>query len=736
MIQIKSLLYLLCFVEHKTIVFSTSDKIHNSIYREIDYDENVNTRTKNSFNPCIAMSVEEQTTGCQGNHKGNIGILKMEKDLDNHIPDDKITVMVSKKNFTQSFLDSIENNDKIAGMIVDDSNQDSDPDGFSSDLKCPGRKKGLYNENYGKDYETCEKGPTWNEPGFSDLKDYRFPIFRVKNKTLIENLKNCYDLTSKTKPKCAIEMKAAQHVSKPTKDCLHRKSVSSMLALQMPARCSPLQGVSTFTLLKNSNNNQLKSVWVTAALDGKSMFYEDSPMGSRSLSLVLFLAVAEAIGNGKDVWKNKLEKQIVFAGLDGESYDYIGSSSVLKLIDDEVFPMNLTSMNSTNKLPGLIKTQNLDIVIEIGEIMNQSENLYLHIDDIADADTNINANEQTLRDRIIVKTGDIVKKSKSGYPLPPGSVHSFKKNKFDIKALLLSDFEEGFQSKLYNSRLDENNNNLDDSFAEKLATVGTGLAKSILKESSSLVDAEIDTKVKIEKARVLELAKCFQGDFVKNPCDDFLRLLPVNQFLRFKNRTELLTDKNFQKMFEKLNNRYVGTLGSADAIYANMFKNIQSNSVMTWFVLHLLARTFGENKGSIDVNLYDLDNSDSVNKLREDTEKLCAKLEYDYSVDNLTVYDVLQNKIVCYHSISLVKTAISPAFKHEGDRWSLNDNSKDFSTYTESVWSEDSFSLRYFFLYENSLSSAVVFIGGIVLMSTVSFLNSWINKNSDILFAI
>ena len=136
--------------------------------------------------------------------------------------------------------------------------------------------------------------------------------------------------------------------------------------------------------------------------------------------------------------------------------------------------------------------------------------------------------------------------------------------------------------------------------------------------------------------------------------------------------------------------------------------------------------------------LYDLENQASIEKLRTDTEIMCQRLENDYSVDNFTMFDVIDNKILCYHSTSLVKKSVSPAFEPKqfgGWRLSEKEGALEYSTYTESVWSEDGFSLRFFFLYENGFFSSVVLIGGAVLTTTVGYLNSWVNKNSDILFA-
>jgi len=347
----------------------------------------------------------------------------------------------------------------------------------------------------------------------------------------------------------------------------------------------------------------------------------------------------------------------------------------------------------------------------------------------------VNSAEKSIRNTMIGLT-DYLETSKSGYPLPPGSVQSFKKIKRDINALLLTDFNEDFKTDFYSSRFDENSdsNRITPDFADKLANSASGLAKTILKQSTNMVNAEL-TSVSVPPSRVLKLADCFQSN---NTCEDFLRALPLNAFVKFKNVTQMLADPTSQRMFEKLNNRYVGTLGSADAIYQNMFKQMQSNSVITVFVLHLLVKIFGEKKGEINVNNYDLENQTSIEKLRTDTEVMCQRLENDFSVDNFTMYDVIDNKILCYHSTSLVKKSVSPAFEPKefgGWRLSKEAGTLGYSTYTESVWSEDGFSLRFFFLYENGFFSSVVLIGGAVLTATAGYLNSWVNKNSDLLFA-
>ena len=251
--------------------------------------------------------------------------------------------------------------------------------------------------------------------------------------------------------------------------------------------------------------------------------------------------------------------------------------------------------------PALNTFENVETVIEIGEIMN-SQKLFLHMNDIPESsEENVNSMEKGIRNTMIQNT-DYLESSKSGYPLPPGSVQSFKKAKRDINALLLTDFNEDFKTDFYASRFDQNSdsNKITPDFSAKLANSASGLAKGILKQSTNMVNAEL-TSVSVPSSRVLKLADCFQGN---NTCEDFLRALPLNAFVRFKNVTQMLADPTAQRMFEKLNNRYVGTLGSADAIYQNMFKNMQSNSVITVFVLHLLVKILGEKKGEINVNNY------------------------------------------------------------------------------------------------------------------------------------
>ena len=87
-----------------------SDKIHSSIYRGIDYYENVNKRTQNSFNPCIAMSIGEKRIGCQSKHNGNIGILTVLKNATDvkRLAKTGLSLLVPAVLFTEDLLAEIE----------------------------------------------------------------------------------------------------------------------------------------------------------------------------------------------------------------------------------------------------------------------------------------------------------------------------------------------------------------------------------------------------------------------------------------------------------------------------------------------------------------------------------------------------------------------------------------------------------------------------------------------------
>lgn len=124
-----------------------------------------------------------------------------------------------------------------------------------------------------------------------------------------------------------------------------------------------------------------------------------------------------------------LETNVVFCVLNGEAFDYIGSSSMVYDLKH----------NNFNALGGtILKFDDIQSVIEFGQLGKGK--IFLHS----------NGNDDTINHLKNVLNASIVKDS-----VPPTSVQSFLKEKPDLTTVVISNHEKQFKNHYYNGILDD-----------------------------------------------------------------------------------------------------------------------------------------------------------------------------------------------------------------------------------------------------------------------------------------
>lgn len=124
-----------------------------------------------------------------------------------------------------------------------------------------------------------------------------------------------------------------------------------------------------------------------------------------------------------------LETNVVFSLLNGEAFDYIGSS---RMVYD-------LKQNSFNALGGInLKLDDIKSIIEFGQLSKGET--YLHT---SGKDDMINRLQKALKARNVKNS------------VPPTSVQSFLEAKPNLTTIVISNHEKEFVNKYYNSILDD-----------------------------------------------------------------------------------------------------------------------------------------------------------------------------------------------------------------------------------------------------------------------------------------
>ena len=186
----------------------------------------------------------------------------------------------------------------------------------------------------------------------------------------------------------------------------------------------------------------------------------DSP----TTGIVVLLAVAKLLANIKEsklIFKSGISN-IMFAFLNGESFDYIGSSNMVYNMMNSSFPSNVilsdgkvqdTANKEEDQLDWpKIGLESLKFVIELDQLSfkEPGPQLYAHVDTEFDRNDLV-TNLKDIARKHNVTFGNVTKKERG---LPPASLQSILKKKRDVPGILISNFDEQYSNKYYHGPYD------------------------------------------------------------------------------------------------------------------------------------------------------------------------------------------------------------------------------------------------------------------------------------------
>ncbi|PSN40779.1 Nicastrin [Blattella germanica] len=314
--------------------------------------------------------------GCSSHRSGNVGIIhfiESETDLDWLI--NKATVVpymavLKPENFTREVMWKLKNSDKVNGVVLINNKTDNPPDHFTHEAKCPNQYSGLSLHE-----QTCNIADPWNPDGTGI--------------TMCFLTHNAYDKDGQDKRSlCALEMNSFMLAAVDSKTCIRRSSAQTIL--NRVRYCDPLGDRNIWATLypRSKQEKENNTVIVIAApLDGTSMFDGLVP-GAVSpvtglVTLLMTARILASIAQNEGDIESQQDDNVMFLLLNGESYDYIGSSRLVWDMEHGVFPMK-PDLSIKNQ-PKPFYLHNIKLFVELSHLSNHGwnsetniTNFYIH----------------------------------------------------------------------------------------------------------------------------------------------------------------------------------------------------------------------------------------------------------------------------------------------------------------------------------------------------------------------
>lgn len=428
--------------------------------------------------------------GCSSHLNGNVGVVHLISEdselqwLLDQGPNGPYVAMITPQMFTRSTLSGLKSSGKINGALLLAANDSSEllkpPSKYSDDVQNPSAESSLY-----------AKEQIWNPWGSGILmEDWPFPIFLIKDHDKVQFLiKDCFEKfnqpddqgQARSWPLCSVELKSHMLASVDTKTCQRRNNLINPFSPVLI--CDPMGDQNIFHL--NPQNVDWSSsryadssiILVSAKLDAVNLFDKlETGLDSPTVGIVTLLAAAELLYRDQDFTVDP-GKNVLLAFLNGESFDYIGSSRLVYDMKNGKFPREkqATDDDQDSQTWPLIDLKSIKMHLELGQLVNydQESKLYAHVD------TQFKATEAL--DQLVQEA------SRSGLSLeklaasnlPPASIQSLLKEDRSIPGILLTNFKDQYRNPHFHSLYDNITSIGMPSLIDHLSSVSETLARFI-----------------------------------------------------------------------------------------------------------------------------------------------------------------------------------------------------------------------------------------------------------------
>ncbi|XP_015588918.1 nicastrin isoform X2 [Cephus cinctus] len=475
MAQLLDWRFLLLFIAINAV---SSKRIKDMIYMPVD-----------GVTACFRRHNGSHQFGCSSPRAGSVGVIQLvDSDSDIKWLQENATAgpyaaVLPFSMFTRDVLIRLRNTNNVNGILLTRNTTIERPSHYSPADTCPNRYSG---------YKQCDNEKPWNPVGSSLLlEDWPFPIFYLLNDTQLEDIKKCYwthnahDLEGQSKRSlCALELKAFMFAAVDSEACIRRSN--PRLTFNPSQFCDPLGDRNIHWAVAPITDDLESVILVTAKLDSSSLFNDLSPgAGGAVTGFVTLLATAYYL-NTLNATINKTN--VVFSLLNGEDFDYIGSSR---------FVYDLKGGNFNSLGGKTLLFDQISSVIELSQLGRGP--LYLHASNYED--------NQILTQLQAALSATILKDS-----VPPASVQSFLKANSNLSATVISNYKEEFIYRYYQGILDDGESigykrNDSSTLASHLAKVAINLGNILYQNITSSPPRSTD-EIIVEEL-IAEILTCY-----------------------------------------------------------------------------------------------------------------------------------------------------------------------------------------------------------------------------------
>ena len=423
--------------------------------------ENIYTEIKN-IRPCFRRLNGTSFIGCTSEKGGNVGVLmyiESEQDFESLITESKdfapFIILVDPFIYSGELLRKLNSSGVVNGVLLPTVNDGMWKDhyprgGFSDDAKCP--------DSFLPDNKaTCSHQSPWNPSGSGVMwEQWGFPIFLLENSTFAEDIHQCFESHNTRKPHhwplCALELSSNMYAAKDSETCLRR---SALFNLSPVSRCDSLSddNIHYFVsprLETEASEDDNSVILITAKMDTLTMFDQvETGFDSPSSGIVTLLAVAENLTKKIKTlpYRNGIQN-ILFLLIQGESFDFIGSTRLVHDMENLSFPFNNSDKDIMKKYPNgsqpVFKLSSVHSVIEIDQVSNaDSEQLYLHT-----------SNSPTNMVRSLLDNAGGLQVSEVPNSLPPASSVTLLRARPEIPTVVVTNYRSQFSNPMYHSIYD------------------------------------------------------------------------------------------------------------------------------------------------------------------------------------------------------------------------------------------------------------------------------------------
>ncbi|XP_071748654.1 LOW QUALITY PROTEIN: nicastrin [Lepeophtheirus salmonis] len=653
---------------------------------------------------CFRRTNGSSQFGCSSSIGGNVGILsylESKQDLDRILGPEGVELapyiaLLDPLLFNGQVLEAMESSGRFTGVLLLKENIENMDTPYSDDKECPNQDSSIYGS-------TCSK---WNTGGQATLfKDWSFPIMLITEEESINYLKKCYldhndyNLKNRSWPYCAVEMRSHMYSALDTTTCIRRSNMINNL--KPTTVCDPMGDFNLFYSLKSRNYSQKEEsvIMITTRLDSVTLFDRaEISAVSPVTGIVTMLALASMIS--KSSLPHRIEgSNVIFAFMNGESFDYIGSSRMVydmmngnfPFHSDQSFSDHEEDVEKGSKQPPM-DLGNIKFILELDQLASIKDKSKLFGHYYQPSESRVNKYMESLKAAAKGKI-DFSKSS----TLPPSSIMSFLKEKSDIPAILLSNYENEFVNPFYHSIYDDArvalNYKYKNSETQELVVRIAELTEMIMEFMYAEMTDTVKQDFKADRNLINELLHCyidtancsmFQASLSDHLLPAFLTEGPFPQYVGVR-RSHIPHSRITYQLLGLL----TGTQLSSDVVPSNCTQ---------------------EEKGS---NIYDYIFMRSLNPPNDRNFSSCV-------MDPNCGY--------CFKTTTFMTPAVSPAFIIEN----YDFKNSTYSAWAESLWKITSARI---FLKDSPSLEITHFVIGVIIAVSSYILMWWLNRKATLLFS-